>query len=230
MVLSKVPGSMYALRHKEKDFHLYELIGIERLSSFSSWTLIIFGITFLFNSIGTWYNVLEIEVPNWINIFSSVLFPIALGCAFLTSTVVRYIIIPTEIKMKRNYDHLFNTHESIMHNAVVILITIDLILTQPILQSEFGLFGILIGIIYLVFAYLWAVFGGGYYIYTFIDPRVKGAPQYLVGLAFSIGIFYQGVWIISKIMDELFLLGILIIALWVSQIIMFKKPEAANIE
>ncbi len=228
MVRSTDPGTMIALRHKENDYHLFELLGLERLVSFSSWTLMIFGTAFLFASIGTWHSVFDIEVPDWITIFSSVLYSIALGCVFLTSTVVRYIIIPTEIKMERDFDHLFKTHESIMHNVAIILIVIDMIVTKPNLQPEFGLFGIIIGIIYLTFAYLWAFFGGGYYIYTFIDPRMKSSPQVLIGLAFSIGLFYLGVWIISKIMDELFLLGVLIIVLWVSQITMFKKPDAAK--
>jgi len=228
MVRSTVPGMMMALRHKEKDFHLFEILGIERLVSFSSWTLMIFGTAFLFTCIGTWYNVFGSEIPYWITIFSSFLYSIALGCVFLTSTVVRYIIIPTEIKMERNFDHLFNTHESIMHNVIIILIAVDIILTQPNLQPEYGLFGIIMGIIYLTFAYLWAYFGGGYYIYTFIDPRVKGSPQYLIGLAFSIGLSYIGVWLICTIMNEMFLLGTLIICVWVSRLVMFKKPEIAQ--
>ena len=39
MVRSTDPGTMIALRHKENDYHLFELLGLERLVSFSSWTL-----------------------------------------------------------------------------------------------------------------------------------------------------------------------------------------------
>ena len=224
MVCSKVPGNMTALRHKERDFHLFDLLGIERLVTFSSWTLIIFGLVFLFSSIGTWCSFFGNEVPGFVRFFSTLLYPLALCSAFLTSTVVRYIIIPSEIKMERDLSHLFLPHEIVMHNLTVILLAVDLIATQPNLRPEFGLMGVIIGIIYVIFAYIWANYGGGYYVYSFIEPRVKGAPMFLIGLAFSIGLFYLGLWLIVELMNEIYLLGVLLLCLWVKQIIMFKQP------
>jgi hypothetical protein len=228
MVCSKVPGNMTALRHKERDFHLFDLLGIERLVTFSSWTLIIFGLVFLFSSIGTWCSVFGNEVPDSVRLLSAAIYPLALCSAFLTSTVVRYIIIPSEIKMERDLSHLFLPHEIVMHNLTVILLAVDLIATQPNLRPEFGLMGVIIGIIYVIFAYIWANYGGGYYVYSFIDPRVKGAPMFLSGLAFSIGLFYLGLWLIVELMNEIYLLGVLLLCLWVKQIIMFKQPVQNN--
>ena len=224
MVRSKTPGKMTALRHQERDYHLFEILGIERLVTFSSWTLIMFGLAFLFSSIGTWHSFFGNVIPDWVRLFSTLFYPLALGSAFLTSTVVRYIIIPNEIKMERDLNHLFLPHEIIMHNMTVILLAVDLIATQPNLQPEFGLMAVLMGIIYVIFAYLWANYGGGYYVYSFIEPRVKGAPLFLVGLAFSIGLFYLGLWLITELMNEVFLLGVILLCLWVKQIIMFKRP------
>jgi hypothetical protein len=228
MVRSKVPGRMTALRHKERDFHLFDLSGIERLVTFSSWTLIIFGLVFLFSSIGTWCSVFGNEVPDSVRLLSTAIYPLALCSAFLTSTVVRYIIIPSEIKMERDLSHLFLPHEIVMHNLTVILLAVDLIATQPNLRPEFGLMGVIIGIIYVIFAYIWANYGGGYYVYSFIEPRVKGAPMFLIGLAFSIGLFYLGLWLIVELMNEIYLLGVLLLCLWVKQIIMFKQPVQNN--
>ena len=224
MVRSKTPGKMTALRHQERDYHLFEIFGIERLVTFSSWTLIMFGLAFLSSSIGTWHNVFGNVIPDWVRLFSTVFYPLALGSAFLTSTVVRYIIIPSEIKMERDLNHLFLPHEMVMHNMTAILLAVDLIATQPDLQPEFGLLGVIMGIVYVVFAYIWANYGGGYYVYSFIEPRVKGAPQFLAGLAFSIGLFYLGLWLITELMNEVFLLGVILLCLWVKQIIMFKPP------
>ena len=224
MVRSKTPGKMNALRHEERDYHLFEILGTERLVTFSSWTLIMFGSVFLFSSIGTWHSVFGNVIPDWVRFFSTLLYPIALGSAFLTSTVVRYIIIPSEIKVEGDLSHLFLPHEMVMHNMTVILLAVDLIATQPNLQPEIGSMGVLMGILYVVFAYLWANYGGGYYVYSFIEPRVKGAPQFLAGLAFSIGLFYLGLWLIIELMDKVFLLGAILLCLWVKQIIMFKQP------
>ena len=228
MVRSKVPGRMTALRHKERDYHLFELLGIERLVTFSSWTLIMFGLVFLFSSIGTWCSVFGNEVPDSVRLLSTAIYPLALCSAFLTSTVVRYIIIPSEIKMERDLSHLFLPHEIVMHNLTVILLAVDLIATQPNLRPEFGLMGVIIGIIYVIFAYIWANYGGGYYVYSFIEPRVKGAPMFLIGLAFSISLFYLGLWLIIELMNEVFLLGVIVLCLWVKQIIMFKQPIQNN--
>ena len=228
MVRSKTPGKMTALRHQERDYHLFEIFGFERLVTFSSWTLIMFGLAFLFSSIGTWHGVFGNAIPDWVRLCSTLFYPLALGSAFLTSTVVRYIIIPNEIKMERDLNHLFLPHEMVMHNMTAILLAVDLIATQPDLQPEFGLLGVLMGIIYVIFAYLWANYGGGYYVYSFIEPRVKGAPQFLVGLAFSISLFYLGLWLIIELMNEVFLLGVIVLCLWVKQIIMFKQPVQNN--
>ena len=224
MVRSKTPGKMNALRHKERDYHLFEIFGTERLVTFSSWTLIMFGLVFLFSSIGTWHIVLGNEIPDSIILLSTAIYPLALGSAFLTSTVVRYIIIPSEIKMERDLSHLFLPHEIVMHNLTVILLAVELIATQPNLRPEFGLMGVIMGIIYVIFAYIWANYGGGYYVYSFIEPRVKGAPMFLTGLAFSIGLFYLGLWLIVELMNEIYFLGVLLLCLWVKQIIMFKQP------
>ena len=228
MVRSKIPGKMTALRHKERDYHFFEIFGIERLVTFSSWTLIMFGLVFLFSSIGTWCSVFGNEVPDSIRLLSTAIYPLALCSAFLTSTVVRYIIIPSEMKMERDLSHLFLPHEIVMHNLTVILLAVDLIATQPNLRPEFGLMGVIIGIIYVIFAYIWANYGGGYYVYSFIEPRVKGAPMFLIGLAFSIGLFYLGLWLIVELMNEIYLLGVLLLCLWVKQIIMFKQPIQNN--
>lgn len=228
MVRSKIPGKMTALRHKERDYHFFEIFGIERLVTFSSWTLIMFGLVFLFSSIGTWCSVFGNEVPDSVRLLSTAIYPLALCSAFLTSTVVRYIIIPSEMKMERDLSHLFLPHEIVMHNLTVILLAVDLIATQPNLRPEFGLMGVIMGIIYVIFAYIWANYGGRYYVYSFIEPRVKGAPMFLIGLAFSIGLFYLGLWLIVELMNEIYLLGVLLLCLWVKQIIMFKQPIQNN--
>ena len=112
-----------------------------------------------------------------------------------------------------------------MHNFATIFLAVEIILIQPELQPHFAIFGLLIGVLYALFAYPFAYFGGGYYVYSFIDPRLKLGPLLVAGLAGAISVFYLGIWIISKFVDYNAVLGSSAVVVWILLIVQFR-PEA----
>ena len=228
MIMNKQGGFMNPLFRKERESFPHKTMGVERMVPFSSWTLIVFGICFLFMSIQSWYLFFDLNPPESINLFSSILLPMALGMAMLTSTVITYVIVPEEVRSERNFDHLFQPHEMVMHNWALILLAVDIFLSRPNLSWELAIFGVIIGIIYSIFAYMYAYFGGGYYVYSFIDPRIKYAPIIMTILALAISIFYIFIWLISLLIEYNQWIGGALLIGCVYTVVLFKQPEREN--
>lgn len=225
MIMNKQGGFMNPLFRKKRETLPHKTMGVERMVPFSSWNLIVFGLCFLFMSIYGWYQFFDWNAPEFVNLFSNILLPMALGMAMLTSTVVTYVIVPEEVRSDRNYDHLFEPHEMVMHNWAIILLAVDIFLSRPNLSWELAIFGLIIGIIYSIFAYMYAYFGGGYYVYSFIDPRIKYAPFIMIILALAISIFYIFIWLISLLIDYNQWIGGAVLLICVYTVILFKQPE-----
>ncbi|MBL6891514.1 MAG: hypothetical protein ISR22_05635 [Candidatus Poseidoniaceae archaeon] len=225
MIMNKQGGFMYPLFRKERESLPHKAMGVERMVPFSSWNLIVFGLCFLFMSIYGWYQFFDWNAPEFVNLFSNILLPMALGMAMLTSTVVTYVIVPEEVRSDRNYDHLFEPHEMVMHNWAIILLAVDIFLSRPNLSWELAIFGLIIGIIYSIFTYMYAYFGGGYYVYSFIDPRIKYAPFIMIILGLAISIFYIFIWLISLLIDYNQWIGGAVLLICVYTVILFKQPE-----
>ena len=225
MIFNKDGGFMHPLFRDERVCKPHNTKGIERMVPFSSWTLIMFGFYFTSTSILGWFELFDLESPKFLNFLSGIFLPMALGMAMLTATIVTYVIVPEEVKLKRSFNHLFETHEMVMHNWTVILLAIDVFISRPNLDWELAIFGLTAGIIYCIFAYLYAVFGGGYYVYSFIDPRIHYAPIIMTILALSISIFYIFNWLITLLIDYNQYLGGLIYLIWIYSIVLFNKPQ-----
>ena len=214
------PGNMRVLMLKNSEEVIYHPDGIEKFITFSSWTLLVNVIYFASASLVQTLDYLEISSPHILSQIQVIAFCTGIAIAFLTATIVRHIILPDEAKLGRKYDHMFLFHEQVMHNFAAIFLAIELIILRPKLIPEFAIFGLFLGIIYVVFAYFFAYFGGGYLAYSFIHPKPKIAPFLVIGLASFIAIFYTGLWFISTL-DQV-LAGILLSA-WVMLIVQFKR-------
>jgi len=225
MIMNKDGGFMNPLFRKERESMPHKTMGVERMVPFSSWNLIVCGLCFLSMAILGWYEYFNTEAPQFLNLLSGMLLPMALGMAMLTSTVVTYVIVPEETRSDRNYDHLFETHEMVMHNWAIILLALDIFISRPNLSWELGIFGLIIGVIYSIFAYLYAIFGGGYYVYSFIDPRIKFAPIIMTILALAISLFYIFIWMIILLIEYNQLIGGIVLMISVYTVILFKQPE-----
>jgi hypothetical protein len=128
----------------------------------------------------------------------------------------------------RDSDFLFTYHEQVMHNFAAIFLAVELVLVAPTLHPEFALYGIGMGLVYVSFAYVFAYQGGGYYVYSFIDPRLRYAPIVMSGLAATIAAFYLAIYVVSHVVHMNALLGAMLIASWVIMIVQFRPTQKTN--
>ena len=216
------PGNMRVLMVKTSKEEIYHPEGISKFITFSSWTLLANVIYFSSASLIQALGFLDMPSPNILSQIQVIAFCTSIAIAFLTATIVRHIILPDEAKLGRNCDHMFLFHEQVMHNFAAIFLAIELIILRPNLIPEFAIFGLFLGIIYVVFAYLFAYFGGGYLAYSFLHPKPKIAPLLVIALASFIAIFYTGLWFVSTL-DQL--ISGVFLSIWVMLIVQFKPNK-----
>ena len=129
MIRSPEPGRMFAILHETGEETMIRTTGFERIGTFSSWTLMVFGVAFFIAGTATWMAVFNLDVPPVMNTLTVMLMPAAYGAAFITATVVRYIIIPDEIARERPFGTFFKNYELVMHNYTAIFLALDLFLS-----------------------------------------------------------------------------------------------------
>ena len=215
-------GHMIVRSHERKEDVLIHPLRIQKFVTFSSWTLILNVIYFAIATISSYLLFVESDIPQWLNQFLAGSFVTALGASFLTSTVVRFVILPGDFSDAEHHKRQFWFHNQVMHNFCTIFLVTEIIITTPQLEFSFMLFGILIGLTYALFAFPFAVYGGGYYCYSFIDPRLQKAPLYILILALAISFSYVGVWLVSELISFNFILGSLLLIAWCSRIVQFN--------
>ena len=189
------PGNMMVVRLEGNQEELLHPVGIEKFVTFSSWTLLVNVLYFAVASLLQLMNNGESSDIGLLGNLQVILFVGGISMAFLTATVVRHIILPNEVRNTREHSHMFLFHEQIMHNFAAIFLAVEMILVSPNLASEFALFGLFFGIIYISFAYVNAYYGSGFFAYSFLHPKPKIAPIFAVGLASGIAVFYPWVMV-----------------------------------
>ena len=112
-----------------------------------------------------------------------------------------------------------------MHNGNVIILGVELVLGG--LDITFGMvaFPLLYGIVYLGFANAYAVFGGGIYMYDFIDPRLRGGPVIHLILLLLISGFYCVALALNALTDWNVIAGACGVAVGTYSIVKFRKTS-----
>jgi len=219
-------GHMVVRSHEEKEDVLIHPIRINKFVTFSSWTLILNVLYFSLATLVSFIMLTGATPPSWVTQLLGGVFVTAIGASFLTSTVVRYVILPRNESDDEHHKRQFWFHNQMMHNFCTVFLVIEILLTTPQLEFVYMLFGILIGLAYALFAFPFAAFGGGYYCYSFIDPRLEKAPLFITMLALAISLSYVGVWFVSELISfNIFIGGSLLIA-WCSAIVQFRPVNA----
>ena len=218
-------GHMIVRSHEQKADILIHPLRIKKFVTFSSWTLILNVLYFSFATLASILVLFETSLPTWLLQSLGGIFVTALGASFLTSTVVRYVILPGNYTDQEHHKRQFWFHNQMMHNFCTIFLVVNILLTSPQLEFVYMLFGILIGLAYALFAFPFAAFGGGYYCYSFIDPRLQKAPLFITMLALAISISYIGVWFVSELVSFNMCLGGFLLIVWCSQIVQFKPLD-----
>ena len=222
------PANMHVVSLRDNKELLLHPEGIQKFVTFSSWTLLATTGYFFLSLINQSQPSLGFEKLSWLLSLQTILFCIGVSMAFLTATVVRYIILPNMVQNNNPHTHMFLYHEQIMHNFAAVFLTLEMLIIQPNLHPQFAILGLVIGIVYLAFAYAIAYFGGGYFVYSFLHPAPKIAPLFAVGLAAGIAIFYLGIWLLSLLQDSYGWLSIILSTLWIALIVQFKPPSKVN--
>ena len=219
-------GHMVVRSHVQKKDILIHPLGIKKFVTFSSWTLILNVLYFSLATLVSFIMLTGAIPPAWLTQSLGGIFVTAIGASFLTSTVVRYVILPRNESDDEHHKRQFWFHNQMMHNFCTVFLVIEILLTSPQLEFMYMLFGILIGLAYALFAFPFAVFGGGYYCYSFIDPRLQKAPLFITMLALAISLSYIGVWFVSELISFNVVVGGLLLIVWCSQIVQFKPLNA----
>ncbi|CAI8231678.1 MAG: Uncharacterised protein [Methanobacteriota archaeon] len=226
MVWNPVPGSMSPLFRDELVVKPHSSTGLERLVPFSSWTLIIFGLAMWFNGLISLFFLFGAPPPILIIQAGVGVFSTAFSAAALTAVIVRYVILPSMVQNEGPIDHMFLPHEQVMHNWALILLAVELGLGWMVVQTPMVSLGLTYGALYLIFAELWAIWGGGYYVYEFIDPRPRLAPYLLLGLTLVCALSFGVGLIVSLIREQNPFLAIFLLFLLVIGSTRFKNPAA----
>lgn len=215
------PGNMRVVSLAENEDIVMNPTGKGKFVTFSSWTLVMCVAYFLLAIIDQIINIWGSDI-GFISSLQTITFVTGISMAFLTATVVRHIILPDEVRIKREHGHMFLYHEQIMHNFAAIFLAFEMLIVTPNLNPQLAVFALLIGILYITFAYLFAYFGDGYFVYGFLHPRPKIAPVFVTGLAFCIAIFYLGLWYVNLVAEYNHWLSWLMIMTWLLLIVQFR--------
>jgi len=206
------------------------LFGTHRLAAFTVWSFIAFGVYFALAAFTSWAGVFGASVPSWLLAVIPPIFAIACGTALLVTVVVTYYLIPNNQKKGFDVAKYFLWYEIVMHNLNVILLGADLVLGGVDISLGMVVFPVMFGIVYVYFAYIYAVYGGGIYLYDFLDPRVSRAPFIHFGLFAMIALFYSVALVLDAIVDWNVIAGGLGVTICVYSIVRFREPVRAGFQ
>ena len=111
------PANMHVVSLKDNKEILLHPIGFQKFVTFSSWTLLATTGYFLLSLINQSQPSLGFERLSWLLSLQTILFCIGVSMAFLTATVVRYIILPNMVQNNNPHTHMFLYHEQIMQSC-----------------------------------------------------------------------------------------------------------------
>jgi hypothetical protein len=107
----------------------------------------------------------------------------------------------------------------------VIILGVELVLGGLDITLGMVAFPLLYGIVYLGFANAYAVFGGGIYMYDFIDPRLRGGPVIHLILLLLISGFYCVVLALNALTDWNVIVGACGVAVGTYSIVKFRETS-----
>ena len=217
------PGTMPVVSLKEQQEIILYPQGLEKFVTFSSWTLLANIAYFSVACLNQILKLRNISIPEFLLQIQLIIFCFGISIAFLTATIVRHLILPSEQKSGREIKHMFLFHEQIMHNFAAIFLAVELVALQPDLIPEFALFGLYFSILYILFAYIFGYFFSDYIAYSFLHPAPKTAPIFVIGLAAIIALFYLGLWYSTTLPK---IVSVLIVLFWVTSIVQFRPKHS----
>ncbi len=228
--LDREGGPAIPLFYKSRKCEQAVLYGSHRLVAFTVWRFIAFGAYFALAAFASWAEIFGVSVPSWLLAVIPLIFAIACGTALLVTVVVTYYLIPNNLEKGFDVAKYFLWYEIVMHNLNVILLGVDLVLGGVDITLGMVAFPVLFGIVYVFFAYIYAIYGGGIYLYDFLDPRVSRAPLIHIGLFVMIALFYSVALALDALVDWNVIAGGLGVAVCIYSIVRFREPVRAGFQ
>jgi|TARA_B110000263_G_C15248759_1_gene483020 hypothetical protein len=201
------------------------LLGAHRLIPFTVWSFAAFGLYFTIAAASSWVLVLGGEVPGWALASAPLAFATACGTALLVTVVVTFYLIPSNAAKGYDVSKYFEWHEVLMHNGNVIILGLELVLGGIGITLGMVAFPVLFGIVYIGFANAYAMFGGGIYLYDFLDPRLKGGLIIHLVLLLIISGFYCVTLVLNALTEWNIIAGALAVALGIYSILRVRVPS-----
>ena len=201
------------------------LLGAHRLIPFTVWSFAAFGLYFTIAAASSWVLVLGGEVPDWALASAPLAFATACGTALLVTAVVTFYLVPSNAAKGYDVSKYFEWQEILMHNGNVIILGLELVLGGISITLGMVAFPLLFGIVYIGFANAYAMFGGGIYLYDFLDPRLKGGPIIHFILFLIIFGFYCFTLMLNALTEWNVIAGFLAVALGIYSILRVRIPS-----
>ena len=139
--------------------------------------------------------------------------------------VVTFYLIPSNAAKGYDVSKYFEWQEVLMHNGNVIILGIELVFGGIGITLGMVAFPLLFGIVYIGFANAYAMFGGGIYLYDFLDPRLKGGPLIHFILFLIIFGFYCFTLMLNALTEWNVIAGFLAVALGIYSILRVRIPS-----
>jgi hypothetical protein len=186
-VLSDRNGLIVTVPARTGGLKVVKLLGPERLSTFTVWSWTLIGVYFALTSYCGILTLLgqDSDISPFTLQLSWILFELSFPISFLVTLIVTFVLIPPAIA-RGTHQPLFSSPSLLMHNANVVMLTIDNLLNILPFTMSHAVFGVLYGLLYAVFAWVWYEHKGVFY-YFFLDYEFKWAEFCYIGLILVVG-------------------------------------------
>ena len=163
-----------------------------RFTTFTVWSWLLQGIYFTLSAYISASHLslvpLNRELAQSVLDSTWVLYEVCLSTSILITVVVTFVLFPVAIKAGSEKLLLYND-ALLMHNANIIFMVSELILTAVPVNPFHFVFAILWGALYVVFSWFWLGSTGVVY-YFFLDYRKPRTALYIIGLIAALSVFY----------------------------------------
>ena len=226
-LVSTVERDALLYHTNSEKFEPFVMKGFWRLSTFTCWSFICLSITFLVLALCSWMEILGIQIPHILLLFATLIYPVVYANSLLVTLVVTFILIPSNQKMGHPLENWFKFPEQIMHNANIIVLTIELILGNlPIGIQSIPLIT-LFGISYVIYA-AFNERRTGIYFYSFLDPRLSKAAIIHIILLLVTLICFGIIFIVDAALKNWYVPTIIFLLISVPFILYVKEPQMEN--
>ena len=218
------------LDYETKIYGPRRLFGTNRLAAFTMWSFGLLGFYFAMAAYVTWSHIFGVGVPGIVLHICPAALAAACACALLVSVTVTFILIPESNKRGDNISHYFLWDNQIMHNGNVIILGVELLVTDISVGLSHISFPVLFGAAYVTYSAFFAMSKGGFYFYDFLDPRLNGAPIIHLILLAVLAFVYVGVVMLAALVDwnrGVATVATLLLLYWITT---FENPNDATLD